>query len=141
MCRIVYNVADKNILLFFVSNSKSQCSHLTVCNHEICLGSNKNKIKSVVFKETTKFCLCIIEIFCNYIHPDLYTMFIWNMKKAEIILTLNIDRNEFFCCCLRDSISKIFWIEAEDFVSKKKKNSSHCFWSNTHRVQFLLWTD
>ena len=30
------------------------------------------------------------------------------MKKAEIILTLNIDRNEFFCCCLGDSISKIF---------------------------------
>ena len=83
MCRIVYNVADKNILLFFVSNSKSQCSHLTVCNHEICLGSNKNKIKSVVFKETTKFCLCIIEIFCNYIHPDFYILCLYEIWKRQ----------------------------------------------------------
>ena len=97
MCRIVYNVADKNILLFFVSNSKSQCSHLTVCNHEICLGSNKNKIKSVVFKETTKFCLCIIEIFCNYI---LFFYLAWQKKKTKKNTSFCSWWRKYMCECI-----------------------------------------
>ena len=40
------------------------------CDHKSCVATLKNKISCIVLKETTKFCLQIINVSGKYIDPD-----------------------------------------------------------------------
>ena len=69
-CRIVFTVVDKEILPLFLSELRSSYRSLTVCNYRYCLGSRKDKVKPIIFKEVTIFYLCIIEISCDHVDPS-----------------------------------------------------------------------
>ena len=69
-CRIVFTVVDKEILPLFLSELRSSYRSLTVCNYRYCLGSRKDKVKHIIFKEVTIFYLRIIEISCDHVDPS-----------------------------------------------------------------------
>ena len=130
MCRIVYNVVDKEILCPFLSELQSNCRGLTVCNYRHCLGIRKYKVKYIVFKEVTMlnilflkrslfFVYVLLKFLVVTLIRTLQSMFFDNYKKGRDYFNLNLDIAS-FCRCLSDSLIRKFHVEAEVFLSKKK---------------------
>ena len=80
LCRVIYNT-DKKILAGFLSEIKGDCGNLSFCNQKTCIATKKNKVSFIVLKETTNFCLQIMNICVKYIDADFITQF-----KIEFLL-------------------------------------------------------
>ena len=86
MCRIAYNIADKEILPPFISELRACCRSFTACDHRRCGNGRKNRLEYILFKGVTIFCLCIIEVTYDRVDPSFVNMFIMIIKLVEIIL-------------------------------------------------------
>ena len=72
----------------------------------VCHGSQKNKIKFIISRETTTFCLGIIDISCMLMDPDFVKFVFVNYENGKDFknMNLNIERG------IRTDFVSVCWI-------------------------------
>ena len=78
MCRIIYNVAYKEIFPLHLSELRRDCKDFSVCNNENCPDRKKNKVKYIF-----SICLSIIKISCGHVDQSFVNYVFDNYERGR----------------------------------------------------------